>query len=75
MSRTYKDLTYSAVRRKTGGDMVAYLRTHHKGRVTHIARIRQYTTHDKRDCPSCEDNRLHAIRRDMTAADQRLKGW
>lgn len=78
MARTYKDISYTAMERKADGDMRTLA---HSRRVRHMAnggalagRIDALEHGVRCDgyCPYCSDNRLHATRRAMEAADAKL---
>lgn len=78
MARTYKDISYTAMERKADGDMRTLA---HSRRVRHMANggalagridALEHGTRCHGDCPYCSDDRLHATRRAMEAADAKL---
>lgn len=78
MARTYKDISYTAMERKADGDMRTLA---HSRRVRHMANggalagridALEHGTRCDGYCPYCSDNRLHASRRAMEAADAKL---
>lgn len=78
MARTYKDISYTAMERKADGDMRTLA---HSRRVRHMANggalagridALEHGTRCHSDCPYCSDDRLHATRRAMDAADAKL---
>lgn len=78
MARTYKDISHTAMKRKANGDTWALS---HSRRIRHMAnggalagRIDALEHGARCDgyCPYCSDNRLHATRRDMEAANAKL---